>query len=130
MDAFRRGLDAYNRRDVEAMVDGADPDVTWQPGVLRGLGGQAAVYRGHEGVREGFRDLFEALGETRLDYPDIRDIGDRIVAIGSFRARGMESGAETESPHATVVDYKDGKAIRIRSYFDPDDALEAAGLSE
>ena len=130
VEAFKRGLDAYNRRDVEAMLEDADPEIEWQPGILTGLGGEAAVYRGHEGIREGFRDLFEALGEIRLDYPEIRDLGDRIVGIGRIRARGTESGAETESPHATVVEYKNGMAIRVRSYFDPKAALEAAGLSE
>jgi ketosteroid isomerase-like protein len=29
-----------------------------------------------------------------------------------------------------VTDFKDGKAIRVRTYLDPNEALEAAGLSE
>ena len=53
-----------------------------------------------------------------------------FVAIGHIRTRGRESGAETGSPHASVVDLKDGKAVRIRAYLDPKEALEAAGLSE
>ena len=130
VETFKRGVDAYNRRDVEAMVEGADPEIEWQSGLMTGLGGEAAVYRGHEGIREGIRDLYEALGESRLEYPEVRDLGDCIVGIGRVFARGRESGAETESPHASVVDYKNGLAIRIRSYFDPKAALEAAGLSE
>ncbi len=130
VETFKRGVDAYNRQDVEAMVEVADPEIEWQPGTLTGLGGEAAVYRGHEGIREGFRDLYEAMGESRLEYPEIRDLGDRIVGIGRVCARGRESGAETESPHASVVEYKNGRAIRVRSYFDPKAALEAVGLSE
>jgi ketosteroid isomerase-like protein len=93
------------------------------------VGGEAAVYRGHEGIRQGLRDLFEVLRETHLEYPEIRDLGDRVIGIGHMRTRARESGAETEAPHATVVDVKDGKAIRIRAYFDVKEALEAAGLS-
>ena len=130
VETFKRGLDAYHRRDVEAMLENADAEIEWQPGVLTGLGGDAAVYRGHDGIREGFRDLFETLGEIRLEYPEIRDLGDCIVGIGRIHARGTESEAETESPHATVVEYRNGMAIRVRSYFDPQEALEAAGLSE
>lgn len=35
-----------------------------------------------------------------------------------------------ESPIGYVVDFKNGKAVRYRDYFDPNEALEAAGLSE
>jgi ketosteroid isomerase-like protein len=130
VETFKRGIDAYNRQDVEAMLEESDPEIEWHSAILAGLGGEATVYRGHEGIREGFRDLYEALGETHLEYPEVRDLGDRIVAIGHIRTRGRESGAETESPHATVVDLKDGKTTRIHSYLDPKEALEAAGLSE
>jgi ketosteroid isomerase-like protein len=29
-----------------------------------------------------------------------------------------------------VIEFKNGKAIRVRAYLDPNDALEAAGLRE
>jgi ketosteroid isomerase-like protein len=128
VETFKRGIDAYNRQDVEAFLAAVDPEVEWRPGILTGLGGEAAVYRGYEGMREGLRDVYEALGETHLEYPEIRDLGDRVLGIGRFRTRGRKSGAETESPHATLVDFKDGKGIRIRAYLDPAEALEAAGL--
>jgi ketosteroid isomerase-like protein len=68
--------------------------------------------------------------ETHYEFSEIRDLGDRIVAIGRFRARGKESAAEVESPLAYIVQFKNGKAIRMWSYFDPNEALEAAGLRE
>ena len=130
VEALKRALDAYNRRDIEALVEGADPEIEWHSAILAGLGGEATVYRGHEGIRKVLRDLFEALGETHIEYTEIRDLGDRVVGIGSTRNRGRGSGAETESPHASVVDFKNGKATRVRSYLDPGEALEAAGFSE
>jgi hypothetical protein len=47
-----------------------------------------------------------------------------------MRARGRESRAETVSPLAYLVQEENGKAIRIRSYLDPNEAFEAVGLSE
>ena len=94
------------------------------------MGGKQTVYRGHEGVREWLRDLYETLSEFQADYPDIRDLGDRTVAIGHVYGRGTASEVEIESPHATVVEFKNGKGIRIRTFLDPKDALEAAGLRE
>lgn len=88
------------------------------------------MYRGHDGVREWLRDLYETLSEFHADYPDIRDLGDQMVAIGRIRARGKASEAELESPHGTVVEFENGKGSRLRTYLDPNEALEAAGLSE
>ena len=44
--------------------------------------------------------------------------------------RGKESGAETESPAAVVIDIRHGKSLRIRTYLDPKLALDDAGLGE
>ena len=129
VEALKRGIDGYNRREVAAILAEADPEAEWHPGILAGLGGEATVYRGHEGLREGLRDLFDALSDLHLEYSEYRDLGDRIVGIGHIRARGTGSGAETESPHAIVADFKDGKVIRVWGYLDPKEALKAAGLS-
>jgi ketosteroid isomerase-like protein len=130
VEDFRRALDAFNRRDVEALLEELDPEVEWHPALPVLVGGEATVYRGHEGVREMLRDLYEAFAENHVELSEIRYLGDRLVAIGRTRARGNESGAETESPWAGVTEYKDGRAIRIRTYLDPNEALKAAGLRE
>jgi ketosteroid isomerase-like protein len=130
VEAFKRFADANNRRDVEALLAELDADVEWQSAVLGSLGGDATVHRGHDGVREMLRDLYEAFSEFRVEFSDIRDLGDRVVAIGRWVTRGEESGVETTPPLASVVDFRNGKAIRVRSYLDPNEALEAAGLRE
>jgi ketosteroid isomerase-like protein len=130
VESFKRAVEAYNRRDVEALLEELDPEVEWHPALEVLLGGEATVYRGHEGVRELLRDTDEALGEIQVDFTRIQDLGDRIVGIGRLRTRGKESGAATESPWGGVATFKDGKAIQIRTYLDPKDALEAVGLRE
>ena len=95
------------------------------------LGGEATVYRGHEGYREFVRDPYDSVFiELHVEYSEVRHLGDRVLAIGHLRARGKESGAETESPIGYVVEFKNGKAVWVREYLDPKEALEAAGLSE
>jgi ketosteroid isomerase-like protein len=130
VEAVKRGVEAYNRRDMEALLEELDPEVEWHPAVLVRFEGEARVYRGHEGVREMLGDVFEALAELYTEYSEIRDLGDRIVAIGHLRMRGRESGAVMELPVASVTDLRNGKAIRVWTYLDPREALEAAGLSE
>jgi ketosteroid isomerase-like protein len=130
VEAFKRGADAYNRRDVEALLEEPHPQVEWRPLLPVLLGGEAAVYRGHEAARQGIRELEEAFTELRAEPLEFRDLGERLVAIGHLHGRGRESGVKTESPIAWLVDFKDGKVVRIREYVDPDEALEAAGLRD
>ena len=130
VEAVKRGLDAYNRRDVEALLEEADPEVEWHPALLAPLEGEPTVYRGHEGIRKFFRDVDDVLAEIKVEYSDIRDLGDRVLAIGRLHTRGNQSGAVSESPIASVSDFKNGKTIRVRTYLDPNEALEATGLSE
>ena len=87
------------------------------------------MYWGHEGVREAYRDLYGALDWIKPEIWEIRDLGDRIVALGRLRVRSKES-AEAESAAGWVVDIKNDKAVRVIEYLDPAEALEAAGLSE
>jgi ketosteroid isomerase-like protein len=118
VDAFKRGIEAYNRRDVEALLDELDTEVEWRPSLPVMLGGDETVYRGHDGARQLLRDLDEVLAERQLDLPEIREEGDRVVATGSLRIRGKSSGVLTESPFTWVADFKNGRAIRIQTYLD------------
>jgi ketosteroid isomerase-like protein len=94
------------------------------------FGGESAVYRGHEGIHAFMREVDEAFADVRVDLGEIHDLGERIVVIGHLHARGRSSGAETESPIAWVADFKGGKVIWMRDYLDPNEALDAVGLSE
>jgi ketosteroid isomerase-like protein len=123
-EAFKRAIEAYNRRDVEALLHELDTEIEWRPVLPVVLGGDATVYRGHDGVRQLLRDLDEVLAERQLDFSDIRDVGDHVVATGSLRIRGKSSGALSESPFGCVAELKNGKAIRIQTYLDPSEALE------
>ena len=113
VELVKRATDAINRRDAEALLSELDPEVEWHAAVLIAMGGTQVVYLGHEGVREWLRDLYETLSEFQAEYPEIRDLGDRVVAIGHVHGRGMASGAKIESPHGTVVEFKNGKGSRI-----------------
>jgi ketosteroid isomerase-like protein len=130
VDAFKRVVAAANRRDVEAALEDLDPEIEWYPAVQMLFAGEATVHRGHVGVRELLREVYAAWAEFHYESSEIRDLGDRIVGIGRFRARGKESAVEVESPLGYLVEFENGKAIRMRSYLDPKEALEAAGLSE
>ncbi len=130
VEAFDRGIAAYNRRDIDGLLQELDPDVEWHSALLIPFGGRATVGRGHDGVREVLREVYEVLAEIHLDYSEVRDVGDRILATGRIRTRGELSGAITESSFGTVSEMKNGKSIRFTTYLDPDEARAACRLSE
>jgi ketosteroid isomerase-like protein len=130
VEQVKRSVEAVKRRDIEALLEELDPEVEWSPAFQVSLGGEAKVFRGHDGVREMFRGFYEVLDEIHVEYSEIRDLGDRVVAIGRISTRGGGSGVRTDSPFALISDIKGDKTIRIRTYLDPDEALEAAGLRE
>ena len=127
VEAYKRAVEAANRRDVEAMLEEFDPQVEWYPAVV-GLGSE--VYRGAEGIREMFRDMNETIPDAFFEVSEIRDLGDRLLSFGRLRARGSESGAPTQVPFNQLVHFTDGKATVLRTFLDPAEALEAAGLRE
>ena len=130
VDAFRRALESYNRRDTDAFLEAFEPVAEIHPLTLAMFGKEGTIYRGHEGIREFIRDVDEVLPGIQVEPLEFRDLGDRIVANGRLHARGRTSGAEVDSPIAWLVEFKAGKIVRMRDFLDLQNALEAAGLSE
>jgi uncharacterized protein len=130
VEIVQRAVESYNRRDVEALVAAAHPDIEWHPAILMMLSGKETVYRGHEGVRQLMKDIDETLAVIHVEFSEFHDLGDRVLAVGRIKTRGTTSGVDTEAPVGYVADLRDGKFVRVRTYLDPIEALEAAGLRE
>jgi ketosteroid isomerase-like protein len=128
-ELVRRGLDTYNRRDAEAGLAIWHPDCEWHPFMTAEVEG-AAGYRGHEGIRQWFRDTDEMFSEVLWQVDEVRDLGDdRVLVLGWLRARGRLSGAEVNSPLAQLFEFREGKVIRGWAYLSHEQAKEAAELN-
>jgi len=124
---FHESVEAVNRGDWDAVIALMDPEIVFIPQRAPVQGN----YLGHAGVREFVRDTQETFDVFQGDYPDVRDLGDdRILAIGTLRIRGIESGIETAVPSAIVLTFRDGLMVHFHAFSDPRPALGAAGLSE
>jgi ketosteroid isomerase-like protein len=127
VEMFRRGVDAFNRGDVEAWLEIMHPDVSFAP-ISSPLEG---IYRGHSGIRRWLADNRKSFETFRVNYADIRDLGDkRLLVIGTIHLRTRESGIETDVPTAAIATWREGLEIHWKDYGDPEKALEAAGLQE
>jgi ketosteroid isomerase-like protein len=126
-ELVRRGIEAFNRHDVEGMQATCTPDFELVP--LRAAM-EGTTYSGPDAIAEAFQDFDESWEELRYEVEDIRVAGNRVVAITRLRGRGRQSGVSIDQPVALLFVVRDDKAASMRSYTDVDEALEAAGLSE
>ena len=129
MERLRLAIDAFNRRDLDAMLRWNHPDVVYQTAIAS-MEGEEGVYHGHEGVRQWSRDLDEAMEDLHGELHEVYDLGDgRYLGAGRFRGRGKESGAEFDVSMAWVyVNDGDGLLVRYEAHFERDQALASVGL--
>jgi ketosteroid isomerase-like protein len=120
---------AINHGALDEFCRLLDPDVEWIPinAALEGV-----RYRGHDGVRQWIEDMNRDWDFFEARPVEVRDLGDeRLLALGTWRARGRSSGLELDSqPAAWLLQLRDRKAVRMQTFTDRAKALEAAGLSE
>ena len=127
----RLGMEAFNRRDVDAAVSYGHADFEFEPPREFVEVGFEPSYRGRGGFRKYVSTWSEVFGpDLRVEPVELIDLGDRVVLLADLRARGQASGLPFTGTIATVSELRHGKAIRVRAYFDHAEALEAVGLSE
>jgi ketosteroid isomerase-like protein len=128
LELIQRIYDAYARRDNAAPFELYAPDIEWDISELGDIP-IARVYRGHDGVRASFRDLFSAFRDFEIRPEALRDAGNRVLATVSEQGVGGVSGAVVNRRHYAVWTLRDGTVERMRVYLDRSDAERAAGLA-
>ena len=106
------------------------PEIEWQG--PREFPDLAETVYGYDGMARYAAKIAEALDDYRMVPERFIDAGDDLVLVFSReRGRGKGSGAEVQT-HLTahLWTLKDGKAVRMQSYWERTDALEAVGLRE
>src|SRR5215213_6543402 len=128
----RLAMEAFNRRDLEAVAIGFHPDLEYYPYAEFV---EAAIaepcYYGPSGYRTYVESTYEVWGaEVRIEPTELIDLGDRLVLLADMPMRAQASGVPLAQTYATVVTLKDGRVISQRDFLNHSEALEAAGLSE
>ena len=126
VNRFLETTEAFNRRDVKRWLQNFHPDAVLelQNAALEG------EYSGHVGLRRFFADFAESWEMAELHCPDVRDLGDRVLGLGTMRTIGRGSRIEQEGPVAFVASYRDGLCTHIKDYGEWDQALAAVGVSD
>ena len=128
VEIVRRAFEAWNRDDLEGLMAVIDPDVV---AVAPAEWPESDIGTGREALHDQFERLRAPWGEQRIEVDDIRDLGDRVLVLFRWIARGIGSQVEVEHPAAILDTLRDGRVVRVEFFFeDQSKALEAAGLSE
>jgi ketosteroid isomerase-like protein len=133
VDRIYSAVDAFARRDAEALISlGVSEDAEFQTLIASVEGGEAGIYRGHDGLRRWMRELDETMEELGGEITEVHDLGDgRYLAAGRFFGKGRESGATFDVPLTWVYLVDDaGDLKRFEAHFDRATALESVGLKE
>jgi ketosteroid isomerase-like protein len=126
VELTRRAFQAFNDRDLDAVLVGLHDDVKAFPRLAAVEGG----YRGHEGIRRWWAQLLDAFPDFHVEILEVRDLGEFVVLALRLRGRGAESDTPIDAAVWHVNQFRDGKVIGWRVYTSERDALEAAGAAE
>ena len=106
------------------------PDYVWDMSNFEGWPGQRK-FTGLDGFYEFFAQWTEPYSEYDQEIQRLEDAGgDRVVAIIRQRARLRESDSWVDLHFALLYTFSEGLIQRTQVYAPPEEALEAAGLSE
>jgi ketosteroid isomerase-like protein len=113
---------AFAARDLPAVLALADPAVTGAHA------GRTEPYRGHDGMREYFRDVAAVWEELRLTPREFREEGDLILVSGKVSARSRSRTVTGSTGWLWRV--RDGKVTFVRVYASAADATAALESGE
>jgi ketosteroid isomerase-like protein len=114
---------AFAERDVERALELSAPDVELTA-VTSDFAGRTEPYRGHEGIREYFRDVARVWDELRLTPREYRVVGGQVLVIGRVNARS--SARIVDGSTGWIWRVRDGRVVYGRVYASAAEAERAA----
>jgi ketosteroid isomerase-like protein len=126
VELARGTVDAFNRRDLDALLALVDEDVECVP-VVASIEGH---YHGHAGIRRWWESLFEGFPDFTVEILEAHDLGDLTVGVVGYRAHGAASDAPIEQRFWLVAKWRNRKVVWWQTFRSEAEALEAVGLRE
>lgn len=126
VEAVRRQHDHF-RRTGEVLAEIYGADAVW---VTAREDPDAASHHGLDGIRRYFFEWTTAFEDIDIETDELIESDDRVFAWVRVKGRGGGSGTPATLEQAQVWIFREGKVVRVEEYFDREEGLAAAGLSE
>jgi ketosteroid isomerase-like protein len=95
VEVIRRMYERWVEND-DALYDAFDPDIELHPDPSADWVGVNAVYRGHDGMRDYMRHVYEAFEDYRPEVEELIDAGDKVITLAI--EHGRRQGARRDRP--------------------------------
>jgi ketosteroid isomerase-like protein len=123
LKTIREAFAAWNERDIDYWIAHAQPDVEiWSTYAALD---ERGPYRGHAGMREWRAEIDRNFEVHEVFAEDVRDVGGKLLVLGSVHFRGKASSIEMRHPFAWVCDMRDGAIARMFFFSSHAEAIEA-----
>jgi ketosteroid isomerase-like protein len=122
-DLITKLIDGWNAGDIDGVFELYHEDAVMRTGPHWP---EQVTYRGREEIRATSADwasLWEAL---QVEIDTFEEFGDRVVATGAWRMRGVASGVGGEMPIFIMFTVREGKIAAVEWFEDHDTAVAAA----
>jgi ketosteroid isomerase-like protein len=109
---------AVNARDRATIRALSDPDIV--------VGTTVEAYHGPEAVIEWLDEGDDAFDDFTVEVVGVKELGGHVLASMRQRGRGKLSGAPVDHEFTHVWTLRDGRAIRLQSFANFEDAVSYA----
>lgn len=120
VELIKEAFEEWNTGERQAFLARVDPEVEINVTSLKVSGG--APYRGHEGYWEWVRTMEESFETWQLHPETFEEREDAVLVTGRMHLRGRASGVELDQETGWIVDVRDGRMRRLRSFLSHDEA--------
>jgi ketosteroid isomerase-like protein len=134
VEVIRALYERFGEGDFRASADLLDPHVVlvlgpeFAPYLL--VSTEAGALYGTEAVAAYTRSLLEDVTDFTMKAEEVTAAGDTVLVRVCQQAVGKASGVPVEVQYFTLWSFRGRKVIRIESFGERAEALEAAGLRE
>jgi ketosteroid isomerase-like protein len=124
-DFVRLVHSAFNRGDLDEFLGLWHPDCTYHSAIHQLVEGEAAVFRGHDGIRRWWADMEALYTDLNSRVLDVDDLGERVVVTYEVTGRGAGSGIFNAEALAQVATVRQGRLVALRDYRSREDAISS-----
>jgi hypothetical protein len=138
VEALRAIYDAFNRCEIEPLLEGFDPDIEVEETedlgyaalLLRVLGPRFVIlsgrYRGIQEVRRLFESVWEIAEWFRVLPLELIEVEGRVIVPLRMEARARDTGIVGEAMTVHLWTMRDGRGLRLQVFPDVESAISAA----
>ena len=126
VEVVRALYDAWARDEFPGPIELPDPEIEYfnpegavEPGIRHGL----------DEFTSALQRVFEGWATWRMKPERFESVGNQVAVVLRYTARGRSSGVEVEGRESALWTLRDGRVVRYAWFHDPQEALEAVGLS-